>query len=281
VQLSVLEDGNVPYVSNIVLFVSAEDAAKIDVSPNSGFTNGLNDLTITGKLPTSNAVIEVRVQGMTNAIAALHVMVLPWITNSIGIYRIVDTNSSLTAPVGGPNATNIINELNSVYSQACVRFVLTNTNTADSSTHFGYDSMSLRIPDRLPHSGAMEYGEEPEDLDNDNLWSGQGRVFLLREGNIGNVGGYTRDIGMKWCVVFTHNTNPRTSLAIAHEVGHQLNLSTRGNPSNKYHDEVAAPSGTGALMRRGLNVPAPNPEGRWMRWQDWQQANSNAYDRVY
>ena len=67
---------------------------------------------------------------------------------------------------------------------------------------------------------------------------------------------------------------------IAHEVGHTLGLSTRTYipnpksvvPSPEAHDAGAVPKGTKALMRSGL-IGAP---GKWMRFEDWRQANLRA-----
>jgi len=272
----------------IELVVRADSTNKVSVTPMTGL-GGTNNLTIIGKLPTTNAVIEVRVQGMTNALATLHVMVLPWVTNSVGIYRVEDPASTNTWHVGGPAAADIISTLNGIYTQACVHFTLaTNTivnlgyddgQVRDSATR-AYTNNVIRRLFAIGKNGMMELGEEPTELNEDAQWTGQRRVFLFNSGNITYGGsqwrGYAR-LGARWCVVFSGDCGELlTPFVTAHEMGHQLQLSTRNN-DGKYHDCGTPPNDTGILMRPTVSGSA---EMRWMRREDWDKANREAEART-
>jgi len=276
--------------SKISLAVPASD--KVWVSQTNNFSLDANPLTISGLSPTNDATVVVHYSGLTNAIAALHVMVLPWITNSIGIYEIEDPQSTNTWQVGAPSATNILNELNSVYTQACVHFELANLTPTNVVVNYSYDNGG-ETTDALekwffPGDGKMETCEMNStnlvnflDLFSSNKASEC--VYFFRRSGMRSTLGWTPPRSM-WSGVLTHKldgtSSPLITLIVAHEVGHLLDLSTRDDVEDdgerNGHDLGTPPSGTGMLMRPFIDKPALEPEPRWMRHDDWWKANDTA-----
>jgi len=274
---------------DVELAIKAGDEGKVSVTPTNDFSDSeWTGLTIIGKSATPNAVIEVRKRGLTNAVAALHVMVLPWITNTVAIYRVEDQESEGTRPVGGPAAAEIIAGLNSIYTQACVQFSL----LSNALVNIVYDDGKVRDTARNAYSnsvpalyafkknGKLELGEEPSELEQDSQWGGNCRLFLFKSSGITYGGGqpwagYCRRGGVRWSVVFSGDiADVVTPFVAAHEMGHQLELSTR-NDDGRNHDFGPVPSGSHALMHKSVW-----DYSRWIRRRDWKQANDTAADRI-
>lgn len=262
--------------SDVVLVSSTPD--KVTVSP----TNNLDaqtDLTIIGLAAITNASIEARLRGSTNTLATLHVMALEWQTLSIGVYAITDGMSMATAPVEF-STDAILTNLNDAFQQACIDFVLTNSFT----TNIVYDVYHWTENGTLESRQDGDFQAEektPIQFLNSSLWSGKARVFLFKScGERKLVRGYTPSQGADYSVVYTSNAAERVSLTVAHEVGHQLKLSTRDDdPKNPHHDLGTPPSGTGTLMRPRIFIPPEEP--RWIRREDWKKANDSTYDKLH
>ena len=84
-----------------------------------------------------------------------------------------------------------------------------------------------------------------------------------------------------WDVGMIDPTRNRTAFyqqLLAHEIGHALGLSTRTDPKNgnqaRYHDGGPFPDQTWGLM-----WGEPGGVGKWLRHEDWEQANSVALGR--
>jgi hypothetical protein len=149
-------------------------------------------------------------------------MVLPWVTNSIGIYRVEDPESEGTRPVGGPSAAEIIGELNHVFRQACVYFTL----AADTSTDIVYDTAPP-----VPRNGKLDATEVSTQtvlygsLTNNVLWSGQCRMFLFKRYWRHDVTGQTEQ-GAPWSMVFTHGLDGELDPAdVLHTAAHEMGIS--------------------------------------------------------
>jgi len=267
--------------SKITLAVQASD--KVWVSQTNNFSLDVNLLTISGLSPTNDATVVVRYTGLTNAIAALHVMVLPWITNSIGIYEIEDQQSTNRWQVGAPSATNVINELNSVYAQACVYFKLADLTPTNLVERCSYDNGGDEPKIWMAGNGMIDECE----ITSTNLvrWlniisSGTATwcVYFFRNSGMLDTWGWTQP-NCSWSGVCMHanpplwKDNPYPSLVTGHEVGHLLQLCTR-NDDGKKHDQGTPPSGTSTLMRKEIDEKPQ--ESRWMRHDDWWQANKKA-----
>ena len=196
----------------------------------------------------------------------------------MGVYYIYDANSPTTSPVGGPTPSAIIETLNDVYKQAQINFTLAETCT----TNVAYDSSGFGINT----NGMFEHQEEA--ALNGITWQGDVLIFFAKKSGLQYGGGDTNYV-RGWQldefvggIVFTDDCESSAiPLICAHEIGHALGLSTWVSTSPPYsdgHDHGPWPGGESALMRSGTNglggvVESP---GRWIRHEDWKEANTEA-----
>ncbi len=276
------------------------------VSPQTGFTNGPNNLHLEGVTSSddvTSATIEVRVldaQGVDTGrtCARLHVMALPPRIVSLGIYRVEDPTSPGTQGVSGPSDQQILGTLNEIYDQAGIHFQLDGSSGSSLDVHYDVYSGGLytfapdcRLEDTeyqhvsggestragklliyLAKKSGVQPPRGPQDpLDDDDIPYSQ-RVYVR---------GDTEDdpILRKRCFVFVETTNNDEIAAriAAHEVGHVLRLSvTPGAAANGSHDPGPFPRLT--LPDTGLMKPGNGADrsGKWLSHVDWRKANETA-----
>jgi len=230
---------------------------------------------IGGPVAKSQAVIEARLKGTNHVCAKLNVMVLRLRTVSIAFHRIEDPNSESTAPVSTPNNDAIISTLNDIFRQCCIAVTLA---SGSSATHYiTYDTNKDGRAQQSELESAFDFGDPAWGFGNVDIW-------LLKRSGIPyappNEAYYIRGIlVVSGGVVFLENASGYADVAVAHEVGHFLDLSADGAYSSDGHDNGPWPSGTTALMRSGTpqNGTLPVP-GKWIRHTDWRAANNAVGD---
>lgn len=254
-----------------VHLVITEGADKVNVSPTNGFTVGDNALTIIGS-NAGSATVEARIQPVGTVLSKLNIMVLSNRTLSVGIYRVEDWASTNTCPVGGPPDSQIVSNLNDIYRQTCIQFVLTNSFT----TNIVYDG----VFSPYQADGRADKDEANNSIACLGLLNGQVRVFLFRNSgypyDATNQNVFVRGWTLNYSYSVVYTTNMVTN-TVPHEVGHQLLLPVR-DWGVGHHDPDPVPPGTEHLMKSGAPVGQwwPVPTGRWLRKDDWEKANNTA-----
>jgi hypothetical protein len=241
----------------------------VSVTPSNEFTQAATVLTIHGGATAGNTVIEARIKGSNVVLDRLNVMVLPTRHLTVGIYRIVDPDRPGTGPVSGQTDESLIASLNEIYRQTWIEFTL----VASATNNFIYDANQ---------DDKLQVTEQPVSLAT-NTWAGQVRVFLFKNSGVAYQGypnsfvrGFTPDVfGQSlYSVVFSSEMVENT---FAHEVGHQLNIPVRDSAPGE-HDPGPWPEGEEGLMKSGAPVGNvwPVPTGKWLRQEDWKEANDKA-----
>jgi hypothetical protein len=264
-------------VANQVKLVVVSGSASADVNPKS-FSAASTDLTVTGQGTAGNALVEARIESSGLVCERLSIMALPKRTLSVGIYYVKDSFSAGTFPVGGPAASSVIGTLNDVFKQARIEFFLEDSATVDKP----YDS-----------NGDGKFQEEEVDALNvtGQEWKGDLKMFFIRNSGVP----YSNDPPLNAFyirgealfrapggIIFTENAGGMAPLGVAHEFGHVLEIPAIESALHDEHDAPPWPEGEESLMRSGIpqsngagGYTLPNP-GRWLRHEDWINANSAA-----
>lgn len=254
-------------------------------------------------------------------LATLRIRILPERTIDLGVWYVTDSRSPATAlPAGVPSPEDIRTHLNTVYRQACIKFEL----------HKGPDNqpMNPNIPNvAYDNNGdgnlnADRSGDPEYDAVAHRVYPAKMNIIILKkllktanpgESPLGFAPGLIDSAAEGRVLLFTHKFTPiehvsRTDYlfmaACAHEVGHQLRLTTRAGkvpPEAKvhaakadYHDLGLFPvkewrESIGALpvdrhlVMHGLMWPyisfklkeTPDEPG-WLRYEDWREASTRA-----
>jgi hypothetical protein len=154
--------------------------------------------------------------------------------------------------------------LQALFRQACVDFQIVDSYTVTNILWDGVCTMGCSV------DGKAQANEHIDTVYPDRSWTGPIQLFLYRNSGIPGKGGWTPD-GRIYSMVFTFDVAGSVHMVAAHEVGHQLWLSTR-NADGEFHDYGPAPAGTGCLMD-------PSAQGVWLRREDWFEANETAQSK--
>ena len=266
--------------------VTLVPGSAVTVTPTAP-TGASTELTIGGVTANADTPLEARLGDIR--LATLHVMVLPWRTVNVGIYRLTDSVTTNTVPDGAPSDDSVLTALNDAFRQACISFENANAGNPDQTITIRYDDGNTTIDGwtNRANNGRIEFEEEATVVFT-NLWSGQRRLFFVKNSGItyaqdptrfvrGNA--YPTLVGTFDGFVFTVNcaqAGDSMSLVAAHEMGHTLNLSTRRDWWGQRHDigPYGEPHVRG-LMQPGLNqsLQIQNIPSVWMRREDWWEAN--------
>lgn len=297
----------------------------VDIAPKEP-TTAKTSLTITGKNFTGSTIKEIPIwlvdkDSPNVALKKLNVMVLPPRTLSVGVYTLEDSNSSqtkfATSPVvTPPSPTQTINVLNDVFKQAGIQFTL---HSYGAKT-YPYDTRAIDIPPvaynpagplRTP-DGILDHIERialhNSDVFNSLFPAPAGRrIFYVKNSGMTYSAPWSAYMirGDASGLVFAGDADGWAAPAGAHEIGHNLGLSTAMDDGTGRHDLPPYPPGVDgdnpngqspqypgsphhlkpayALMASGepfsvtfADSVLPWLHGRWMRHEDWELANTNA-----
>lgn len=334
-----LELGSASLAELIECRIASGGEAYVEISPTN-YTAATTELTITGKPNLGDDIYEPTIQFVLKAngevLKTLKVMVLPQWSIEAGLYSLEDLASSGTAISGLPSWGDCITVCNDVFKQAGVSFTLHSSSGARTYPYdtrgfyeiftgvpiYGYDATApLRTPD-----GAMT----PDEMDAlTKTYESNGIPVYLppslslfecstlddtvsmvvvnagAEPYSGSGPPYIRGGAGRPGFVYAKNlvSGAHLKLAIAHEIGHVLDLSQASEDGSHdippYSDEVAddLPNGVAgvkpgpayggtqhldepekAVMASGSPAGGKLPwlHGRWMRYEDWKAANQAA-----
>lgn len=287
------------HAQNFKLVVPTNSQDLITVSPPSGtaLTAAETLLTITGKNPTPvdqrrRAEIQIKSKSGNALVRTLNVDLLPVRKIKLGIYFVSDyPMGGSEIPVAFQKAGEIIGRLNDVFKQACVEFEIGQTGIRD--IYFDKNQDGALEGSRFSSEWTAIASESFSDKLN---------LLIVRKisNRIGDFGVCPSDDHPDRVVVETKEFEGGSPddfelflMTCAHEIGHALGLSTRNRdpvfphigshdsgafPSAEYYldgSRVTDPSSTapkmnGALMRKAKG------KWRWIRQEDWKEANDNA-----
>ena len=296
------------FASSTKLHVMNDDPAQsnpyFDISPkDTPLSAAETTLTLTGlastnghTVPDMDSVIPVEVQAQTigdsQKVCSLKVDVLPPRTVSVGIYRVTDSDSSLTLPlVGVPTNEQIRGKLNDVFQQAGVAFEIANITGDNGERNIHFDT--YHDGENSVHDGGVQ--EKEYGFIVDALKSEPGKIHLIFVNNSGlqydttkpsspYVRAGTVGTDSMLFVQTISEAGGDLKLISAHELGHALSVpSNERHPDDHDHDPGPFPPTTGGLMSSGFpdpitgDLPA-NPKGTWLPHEDWETANIAARD---
>jgi alpha-tubulin suppressor-like RCC1 family protein len=294
--------GAAQLIKLVVVADGPTEPIEVQVDRTTGFTNGDNNLRLTGLTITdlvSTATIEAHVtdaQGVDTGqvCAKLHIMALPLRTVPIGVYRIADPTPGEALPqaVDGPTDAQIKDTLNDIYAQAGVQFQIVDSSSPDPNTvgsiNIHYDTYSsLYVAAGDGRVQEDEYSIIASDTQTKGVPT---RLFLAANSGIADNNEYplnqrsyargdTPD-GEMYCFVFTKtgvNNNLIVKLNAAHELAHTLGLTAVRPAALGHHDPGPFPSATsstfGGVLHQGTYTDQP---GLWLAHVDWRAANNRA-----
>jgi hypothetical protein len=306
----------------------------VDIDPKQ-YQSATTKLTLMGTTDLGDSIYEPAIQFVLKpsgeVLTTLQVMVLPQWSIPVGVYTLEDPSSSSTAVSGLPSWSECIAVCNDVFMQAGVSFTLHNSSGA---RFYPYDTRGFYAPE-LPFLHIYDATAHLRDADgaltNDELEAltrsatvlgtfypapslslfdctgldGALSVAVVNAGAIpysGSGAPYVRGVNGDTIILFRKNlvSNEHLALAIAHEIGHNLQISTANGDRHDlppYADAVEAdlPNGVPGtrpdpayggtehldqpekvIMASGSPVEGKLPwlHGRWMRNEDWDAANT-------
>ncbi len=234
-------------------------------------------------------------------IRTIKVMVLPEQHVQLGIWHVTaptqPNTANLTAlPGSTPNAAKILSRLNETYRQACIVFDL---DPASGPIELPYDfalkdgKLQTDVPTDAEYKAIFNSSQINPKL---NLIIAKDIAKPTRKDTAGfcPVPGTSRKVivfAQKFAndVLFDLREYSKFDGACAHEIGHALNLATRKDTSGGQHDPGAFPdSDMGAdtmdlvyenarvghqFYHRGALMHFQASTNRWIRHEDWQEAN--------
>lgn len=292
---------------NLVELVVTENGENIIFSQNNAtLTAASTDISITGAVENTTpgglddileATIEVQLKTTHATKAKLKVKVVRQRTIDIEIFRIHDSVSTApdgtAIPAAAPTNGAIIDDLNEIWEQAGIHFTLANANNDDGTRDIRYDWDNDGKANASEITGDIMQPLRTETSKPFQLFliRRSGDDFLYQPPNPNNytARGWNKQedatlTSPAWGsgVVFVQTTidaQGSSAIVLAHEIGHILNLTTRGSDSDPYHDPGPFPPGTDGLMKTGKldangNIP-PEP-GRWLPHEEWHEASNQA-----
>ena len=301
----------------------------VGISPKT-FTGAETSLTITGTDAAGGAIYDAELHMVMKddqsanpePLLVLKVMVLPKRGPiSVGVYHIEDSTSPdtefATSPaVAKANAAAVVQVLNDAFKQAGVTFEV-HGSSGDFDVQYDTDELvwdtsnpNLHFWQVAPGSdGRLNSSEQPT-IYEDRTWEANIPVFLVKQSGIpydpfdpnslfvrASASSLSQEQEPQVFIALK-DSQGYAEIAIAHEIGHVLGLST-ANDDDDDHDNPPYPAQVdsdvsnldpplpppghlsepnAALMQGGAPVGGllPWPWGRWMRHQDWRAANELA-----
>ncbi len=298
------------------LVVPTASQPHVDVSPKTftASQTDLTITGMNGSSARFEAEIHLRKKGQTAVYGKLVVDVMPWQTLSVKAYKlepnIALNRGKVTLPL--PSLASLEAELNARFKQACVSFNFTSATVLEDEFEYDTDPQDGYLQTvRVTYTGSglnistsevsAVGGQASAFTGSVNIaFVGQLAETTTDQQNVDTTSTSTLGINLnvtglantafisanRWNTPFSYSNSENADGAsfaiqrvIAHEVGHVLNLSKRAFfsgtlyvPAFEKHDNDPSPEGTAALLR-----PGPvGPVGRWMRFEDWREANDHA-----
>jgi|GEM_PF-5676666 len=288
--------------SGLELVVDTASSSYLSLS-NQTITGPETSFTITGNADSKNAglagaKIILRKKNTTEALATLHVHVLPLRTVFFDVFYAWDDriSTSIISPDTMPAAA-IGNKLNEIYgSQANINFTLRKTANLskcyggianDGNSYVDYYAVQTAKYSNLwsiqPQvSVILEKGGQSDPTSNVH------KIFVVkhlvkREYDAAFAETITNAIGTTWRTFSILNVNARMNTS-AHEVGHGLGLSTKAQGNQDSHDLGPWPlqiQGGVADIPKQPGLMAESNGGNWLRQEDWKKANEIAGSDAY
>jgi hypothetical protein len=277
-----------------------QSKANLTVDVGEGIQTPITNFTITGTAASGarGAKIIFRRKGTTNAVATLHVHVLPSRVIHFSVYHASDEGPGrvpLSAlPPGVPSPAKIEAELNETFSsQTNIRFI---ANTKSNPLILSKCDGSFVLKDGACYYGSVGAGhggiKVQDSIVTNHLYPEaakagiSGTQYFLNFIVVKNVIKHdpltrvNKDvkglalIGEHFPFIDADALLP----TYAHEAGHCLRLSTRNDAGddNGHHD-----NGMGSDKKRPLMFPTNMNRGRWIRQEDWRQANDHAGSKFH
>ena len=226
-------------------------------------TTAQTPFTLDG-LAEGETVLEAKIDDVK--VGKLNVHVFGQQNLSVGIYRIYDSRSHSATNISAPSDTIIETTLNEVYQQCGIAFSVSDHGALD----IAYDDNLDGICQDSEKNILGQYAWEDDILilvfKTSGIPYGDGTGNMVRGIAFGDYEVYPRG-----AIYFSDNIPADDDFALitAHEAGHNLNLD---------HDEGDYPAGTKPLMMSGAESGGvlPTAPGRWMRQEDWREANTKA-----
>lgn len=296
-------------VPGMELKVAAGDEDKLQLlAPTSAITGTETNISVKGNAAITapkTATIELRMQGESEPLAKLNVLCLPTVTPpaTVCTYKMVDgssPNSSEYDLVTFPSQGAISTEIRSRFTQARVAV---GSDGPMETKDFGWDNGLNGVPEAakdgvLDYNVQGELGMEMQAFSNHRS-EFAGKINVCYVQNLKGHGAVSEyPLGLRvpglnvvfvalsrwlWSDNFEKNfekddadgANKTVPRVAAHEVGHYLGLAYWHDvPSDSGHDAGPFPTKykTVSLMRSG----SQGKHGKWLRWEDWKQANETA-----
>ncbi len=226
-------------------------------------TTAQTPFTLDG-LSEGETVLEAKIDDVK--IGKLNVHVFEQQNLTVGIYRIYDSRSHSATNISAPSDTIIETTLNEVYQQCGIAFGVSDHGALDIAYDDNLDGIMQDAERYILDQHAWEDDILILVFKTSGIPYGDGTGNMVRGLAFGEYDHYPRG-----AFYFSDNIPDDDDFALitGHEVGHNLNLD---------HDEGDYPAGTKPLMMDGAESGGvlPAAPGRWIRQEDWKEANTRA-----